>query len=135
MQNKMGNIKNEFFDRALAELDDTFGELVILKRWTSSGTPGPDGYKPPDNYQLIPTRAVIDDIGIEAIKSSNGTLAAGDLKFEIRIRPQEAGTAPYYGGDLIAYEGVDYWLLTKPMTEYLGGKLYYTCIARRKSDA
>ena len=131
----MGNEKNEMFNTAQAELDSAFAQPIVLKRWTSAGTSGPDGYRAPDNYTSIPTTAVVDDIGVEAVKQSGGVYAVGDLKFRMRIRPQEARTNPYYGGDLITYESIDYWLVTKPMTEYLGGKVFWTCAARRKTDA
>ena len=135
MADKMGNEKQDLLDGALNELAGAFEENVTIKKYASAGTNPLDLQTPSIVYTLINTTAVVDDIGIELLKASDGVFAAGDLQFQIRtVKIHEPTVTPYHPGDRIVYEDVEYRLVQKPQTEFLGGIIYYTCVARRISD-
>ena len=132
----MGKLKdNEEFNKATDELISAFEEAVTIKKWTSNGTELPaEGVAPAGIYTLVQTTAVVDDVGIEKTAAQDGTISSGDLQFQLRVAMHAPTNNPYHPGDRIIYEGIEYRLVQKPMTEYLSGVVYYTCIARRITD-
>jgi hypothetical protein len=135
VDNMGGLPTNQDFNKATNELVSAFEEAVIIKKWTSNGTELPaEGVTPSGIYTSVATSAVVDDIGLEKTAGQDGTFSAGDLQFQLRVPIHEPTPNPYHPGDRIVYQGIEYRLVQKAMTEYLGGLVYYTCIARRITD-
>ena len=72
---------------------------------------------------------VIDDIGIEKMSNNDGVYNAGDLSCQIRV--QLKASVAGQPGDRIVYQGIEYYIVQKPMTIHLSGALHYECILRR----
>ena len=133
MADHMGGISTgQDFSKAIDDVIGAFEENVTIKKYSSRATDLPaEGTTPAIVYKLIQTTAVIDDIGLEKLTGRDGVFAAGDLQFQTRIplaAPDDAAGTP---GDRIIYDSVEYRLVQKSMPEYIGGVVYYTCIARR----
>jgi len=117
-------------DDAIADVSGAFEEQITVKQFVSYGEVPADGLTPTITYKLLPTTAVVDDIGQEKMASAGGFIALGDLQMQIRtIKLQEPNSS--HPGDRIIYDGAEYTLVQKPMIEYLSGVIYYTCICRR----
>ena len=133
---QMGGIKdNQQINKAIREVVGAFEENVIIKKWLSRNTELPaEGVAPADVYTSVKSTAVVDDIGIAALSMQDSVYAAGDLQFQLRVAMAAPSSNPYHPGDRIVYEGIEYRLVQKPMTEFISGLLFYTCIARRVTD-
>ena len=135
MDNMGGIFDGQGINKAIKEVIAAFEEAVTIKKWTSNATELPaEGTTPAGVYTLIPSTAVIDDIGIEKTTGRDGVYAAGDLQFQLRVAMTAPTANPYHPGDRIIYDGVEYNLVQKPQIEYLDSIVYYTCIGRRISD-
>lgn len=130
MADEMGNA-NDFdaMQTAETELAPVFNEQVTVKRFVGYGTAPISGQQATPKYLTFNTTATIDDIGIEKASNNDGVYSAGDLECQIRVKLNAStGGVP---GDRIIYQGVEYYIVQKPLTINLNGILHYECILRR----
>ena len=130
---KMGNTTDfQEVDKAAYEVRSAMEEPIIIKKASAVGAVPASGLAPSWTYTSYASSAVVEDIGIEKANSNDNVYAVGDLQFMVRMKLQEPSAS--YPGDRIVYEAVEYRLVQKPMTEYLSGRLYWTCVGRRVTD-
>ena len=129
----MGNTTDfQELDKAGDEIRSALEENITIKKAVAVASAPASGLAPSWTYTSFSSTAVIDDIGIEKANSNDNVYAVGDLQFMVRVKLQEPSAS--YPGDRIVYENIEYRLVQKPMTEYMSGKLYWTCVGRRVTD-
>ena len=131
---RMSEHSNKDFLTGMSDEKEVFEESIKIRRWKGFASEDPvSGFVGTPQYDEFYTTAVIDDIGIDKVKSADGIYAAGDLVFQITIRLQEP-IANTHEGDRIVYDGIEYFLVGKPMITYFAGVVYYETIGRRTTN-
>ena len=123
---------NDFIDKGLNDVTGAFEEPIILKRYASRvTTPSINGLARSIVYQNISTTAVVEELGIETTSMAHGIYMAGDIKLQMRIKPNEPNEILNNPGDRIVWRGVEYFLVQRAMPIFINNDSFYKVIARR----
>lgn len=131
-------VDGDFFENAIGEVDQAFGEPITIKRWTGrSGGSEARGTAATDAFTLIKTSAVISQLDARDINYPGSIFAQGDLKLEcvVEIKGGEsyAGdqAASARGADRILYRGREYRVIGTVHREHLHSRTHFAATMRR----
>lgn len=127
---------SEMLDGAFEEAASAFEEPITLRRWkgTFNEATVDGGLVRQPQFDDVTMTAVIQALGTSAISVAAGVYAAGDLSYQIRIRPTEPGATTGHPGDRLVYEGVEYLPVQKSVPQYIGRQLFWTGVMRRRTE-
>lgn len=132
-----GGEDQEQFSQAIIELERTFEEPIIIRRWLSqSATPNEFKQAPPPVYSDTPSTAVMVSLGLSKALLAAGVLSAGDVHLQIRERLSESNETigGSQAGDHVIFRGSEYRLIQRPEPAYLGDVLFYNTYLRRTNS-
>ena len=130
MENLIGTEDYSILKDGLKEIGTLTDRQVAIKSNVAFVGGTYDGTAPSPTYKYFYLQGTVENITQDEMTMTGGELALGDIRLTtlIDIRPKGEGGGGYtlQEGDVLVYDGYEYFVFGKPWREFLAGGMAFS---------